>query len=217
MQISYKKLFSLLLLFTANLNNPAIAQFDEVVGAGGSGLSAALDSNTAFLPVGEAFVPSMYWNEQDQAQLVWYIEPGYYLYRDRFAYQNELGEAANASYPQGVNVFDEFFQKDLEVFYTQVTTTLEIPAGTETLYVQFQGCAEAGLCYPPSWVGFDLDLDTKSAGFIGALPQGPQPVTAARPARDSDDDGLPLTLILGSLAGLVVLAGAILYISRKSA
>lgn len=218
MQILLKTQLSLLILFAASSCNLAIAQFDEIISAGENSLSAAFDSDPTFLPVNEAFVPSMRWNDQGQTQLVWYIEPGYYLYRDRFAYQNEVGESASASYPPGVKVFDEFYQKDLEVFYNQLASTLEIPDETTTLYIQFQGCAEAGLCYPPNWIGFDIDLDAKAAGFIGPVANGPLEqnlASAESPVQESSEGGLPITLIIGSLAGLILLLVTSLYISKK--
>lgn len=200
-------------LFIGVSANSAFAQFGN--SSGGDVFSNGLEDNP-FLPVAQAFVPALRWTEDNQVQLEWDIEPGYYLYRDRFSYQDDKGDLLDASYPQGINVFDEFYQKDLEVYYDQLTTPLVVPEDTSLLYVQFQGCAEAGLCYPPTWVGFDIDMNTGAAGYQGELPLGPPlPANASAAAplvsTEDADGGLPITLIIGCLGGLLLLIGATIY------
>lgn len=195
------------LWIAALLATPAVAQFGSQTGL----------SSSPFLPVGQAFIPSLYWDNEGQAQLEWYIEPGYYLYRDRFQYQTDNAEVVEADHPNGVKVFDAFYQKDLEVYYQHLQTELSIPATSQKLYVQFQGCAEAGLCYPPSWIGFEIDTNTHSAGFMGELAMGPPQTTAQEASNPNEaDGGLPVTFIIGGLAGILVLLAAILLITRKS-
>ena len=193
----------------------AMAQFDNL--SGGSGLSGGL-SDSPFLPVTEAFLPNLYL-DQDSARIEWYIEPGYYLYRNRFAYQNQHGEALEASYPEGLSIFDEFYQQDLEVYYNQLSTPLNMVGDEEILYLQFQGCAEAGLCYPPTWVGFDIDRSIGAVGYRGQLPSGPENValgaTSSNSGSNAQADGLP-TFKIGVFAGLLVLLGATIYVYRKA-
>jgi|MEHZ01.5.fsa_nt_MEHZ011385232.1_18 thiol:disulfide interchange protein DsbD len=192
---------------------------------GGNSFSSVLEESP-FLRVGDAFIPTLRWDLDQQAQLDWYIEPDYYLYRARFVYQTNSTSEVTASYPTGITKFDEFFQEDLEVYYSNLLIDLDIPEDTEKLYVQFQGCAEAGLCYPPTWVGFDIDTGTGSAGFMGELPSGPPlplasasgPVAtalAANQGTDASDEGLPITLLIGFFAGLAVLAGIVLFSFKK--
>lgn len=194
-----------------------MAQFNNL--PSGSGLSGSLN-DSPFLPVTEAFVPGLYL-DQNSIRLEWYIEPGYYLYRNRFVYQNQHGEQLEASYPEGIKIFDEFYQQDLEVYYDQLSTPLNMPEDEEVLYVQFQGCAEAGLCYPPTWIGFDIDTNTGAAGYRGELPGGPEVAQPSLSFSNSSSDSnaeaesLP-TFKIGVLLGLLVLAGATLYIYRKS-
>lgn len=203
------------------VSNSAFAQIDSPFG--GNSFSSALEESV-FLRVGDAFIPTLRWDQNQQAQLDWYIEPDYYLYRARFVYQTDSAAEVTASYPTGITKFDEFFQEDLEVYYSNLLIGLDIPEDTEKLYVQFQGCAEAGLCYPPTWVGFDIDTGTGSAGFMGELPSGPPLLSApslvaeplaANQRADTSDDGLPITLLIGLFAGLVVLAGIVIFSLKK--
>src|SRR5690606_32623321 len=63
------------------------------------------------------------------------------------------------------------FEQNLEVYYDQVTVRLPLSAGAAgplTLTVTSQGCADAGLCYPP--MSKDIVLQSTAGGYE---PQGP--------------------------------------------
>jgi thiol:disulfide interchange protein DsbD len=86
--------------------------------------------------------------------LDWQVAPGYYLYRHRVSAKTAtpgfvLGEIAM---PDGKKKTDEFFG-DVEVYYDLLTATVQVtrPDGASSfdLEVSYQGCADAGLCYPP--------------------------------------------------------------------
>lgn len=87
------------------------------------------------------------------------VAPEYYMYRERFELAAPEGVVAAAAYPPGLVKYDPTFEKDMEVYYGQVTVRIELaqpdgapapPAGTPvTLAITSQGCADAGLCYPP--------------------------------------------------------------------
>ncbi len=107
-----------------------------------------------FLHPDVAFVPSVTVGDDDVLHVKWDIADGYYLYRDKFrfavrdAHSLELG---SARFPPGEIRTDEFFGR-VEVFYDEVQATLPVAgtsASTATLDVTYQGCADAGLCYPP--------------------------------------------------------------------
>lgn len=113
-------------------------------------------SRPAFLDVDEAF---QYYTSLDSAEGIsihWTVAPDYYLYRDKFSFSlvaddGETRELA-ASMPPGNRHHDEFFG-DVEVYYHGLTTALTLPADARgrdfQLQIRYQGCAEAGLCYPP--------------------------------------------------------------------
>ncbi len=123
-----------------------------------------------FLPVDEAFVLSAEVDGDGALLARWKIADGYYLYRHGFAFKSadsdgtRLGEA---QIPAGKVKVDEYFG-EVEVYFGQVRARLPVQArsGTAEVGISYQGCAEAGLCYPPQtrWVAFE-----PAAGTVGLL------------------------------------------------
>src|SRR5690606_41260169 len=78
---------------------------------------------------------------------------------ERFGRHAPEGVIADAGYPPGLAKYDPSFERDMEVYSGQVTVRVRLArAGTErlpasgrpvTLAIVSQGCADAGLCYPP--------------------------------------------------------------------
>jgi thiol:disulfide interchange protein DsbD len=108
------------------------------------------------------------------------------MYRERFACAatpdatpSWLGTPV---FPDGIVTYDPTFEKDLEVYYDQVTVRLPLLAGAPqplTLAVTGQGCADAGLCYPP--MTQEIVLTPTEGGYkasgkaVKASVPGPQP------------------------------------------
>lgn len=107
-----------------------------------------------FLEPEKAFVFSAQMATPDTLELRFKVAPGYYMYRERFgitispAGATTLGEAV---YPKGEVKYDPTFEKDMEVFHKDVLIRVPVGSGTQpfTLTLTGQGCADAGLCYPP--------------------------------------------------------------------
>ena len=92
----------------------------------------------------------------EQLQLDWQLAPGYYLYKHRFQFftaDNQLIQSPQTTFhKQGKKQYDDYYQRDLEVFYDSLLITLPIPSvlqDQQVLLVESQACADAGLCYPP--------------------------------------------------------------------
>lgn len=102
-----------------------------------------------FLPAEQAFQFDFVQQDQ-QLVLSWTIADGYYLYRDKIKFGGIAVSFTHPAYPQGIQTEDEFFGVS-EVYYHQLTLRLPLTdIGEEAiLKVQYMGCAEAGLCYPP--------------------------------------------------------------------
>ncbi len=84
----------------------------------------------------------------DELQLTWSIAPGYYLYRDRMAVTASSSRTRlETDLPPGIRKDDPNFGV-MEVYHDAVTMKVK-PAGATALDVTWQGCADAGLCYPP--------------------------------------------------------------------
>ena len=113
------------------------------------------------LPQAEAFPWYVSEAEAGQWQVTWNPAPGHYLYRHGFAFSVQTdadAEAVAFELPPGLARTDQFFGA-IEAYYGQVTATLDLPAGTPTgatLWVEYQGCADWGFCYPPQRQAFSL-------------------------------------------------------------
>ncbi len=113
-----------------------------------------------FLPVDQAFLFDAAANGPDRVQLNWQIAKGYYLYRSRLkvALDDSVTPAPPVQIglpqlPPGDEKEDEYFGKQ-EVYHLGLVATVPIAraAGAALelpLMVTYQGCADAGLCYPP--------------------------------------------------------------------
>ena len=111
-----------------------------------------------FLPVDEAFVLSAEVDGDGALVARWKIAEGYYLYRHRFVFKTREGDGAQvgeAAIPPGKAKVDEYFG-EVEVYYGQARASapLRPGGGPVEVGIGYQGCAEAGLCYPPQtrWV-----------------------------------------------------------------
>lgn len=119
-------------------------------------LQSLLQGQPQFLPVEQAFVLD-YRQQDNELLLSWTIADGYYMYRDKFKFGGVAVSFSHPTYPASISIEDEYFGKT-EVYYHQLQ--LKIPLSDideDALFrVQFMGCAEAGLCYPPTTVEIPL-------------------------------------------------------------
>jgi thiol:disulfide interchange protein DsbD len=144
-----RRLFCLLLLLvvlpaSAGLfdNRPAPAQLGE-----------PLNNSADFLPVREAFKLSLISSSSESVKLRFVAAEGYYLYKHRFSFSSEPADISlgQAVLPAGQAKHDEYFG-DVEVYYEvlDVEVPLDNPDNRPfNLSVNYQGCADKGLCYPP--------------------------------------------------------------------
>ena len=104
-------------------------------------------------PVDDVFVLSAQATAPDRIEVRWQIAEGYYLYRHRTSVKADAAFAsAKLTLPKGKAYRDEFFG-DVETYRQQLVGTLTgapaTGATSTTLTVKYQGCADAGVCYPP--------------------------------------------------------------------
>jgi thioredoxin:protein disulfide reductase len=100
------------------------------------------------------------------------IAPGYYLYRNKlaFALNPEKDGLDPAKLPEGQNHEDKYFGKQ-QIYRDalRLTIPLKTPAsGPLTLVVTHQGCADMGVCYPPSEVSLPLVMANMSHAATSA-------------------------------------------------
>jgi thiol:disulfide interchange protein DsbD len=82
--------------------------------------------------------------------LHWVIAPGYYLYKKSFNLFNHNDDLIpyKPSYDKGQLIYDEYYKKNLEVYYGHTEFSIPLDRFTKKITVESQGCADAGLCYP---------------------------------------------------------------------
>lgn len=89
----------------------------------------------------------------------WEIEPGYYMYRDKFSFSVEPGTLGKVELPAGLVKEDENFGR-VETYRDLIRIQLPVSgaSGRITLRATSQGCADMGVCYPPQKHVATLDL-----------------------------------------------------------
>ncbi|MCV6904238.1 MAG: protein-disulfide reductase DsbD [Achromobacter xylosoxidans] len=116
--------------------------------------NAPARAEAEFLEPEKAFVFSAAMAAPDTVELRFRVAPGYYMYRERFGISiSPLGAATLGEpvYPKGEVKYDPTFEKDMEVYHQDVVIRVPVTPGGQpfTLTLTGQGCADAGLCYPP--------------------------------------------------------------------
>ena len=174
------------------------------IGQAQNSLAAALQQQSEFLPVREAYRLDGALTADGQLRLYWQIAKGYYLYQHMFKVrQADASAPANLSisFPPALDKTDEFFG-DVSVYYDEADLTATLPddATRLTLAITYQGCADAGLCYPPETEHLLVDVVT-SAVTPTTFEREP-PGAASAPT--SPNMTLLLALGLAFLGGLIL-------------
>lgn len=170
-----------------------------------SAQAGILDSLTVsepkFLPVTEAF-PFQIEQQGSQLSVIWDSADEYYLYKKKILLKQGKQRFNDATFSaEGILKHDEAFGEVI-VFYGQVEARFNLkPLATNTSTILgFQGCADAGLCYPPQKIDLDIDWDAVEAD---QQPQTQQPQTSnsnpqtAQPASDSWIEGKSWFSVVG--------------------
>jgi thiol:disulfide interchange protein DsbD len=141
-------------VWDSNVQMPAALPVSAA--ASGSKLDAAFAGATSnadeFLDPEVAFRVSAAPTASNTVEIDWIIAEGYYLYKSRIKVEPAEPGATigNVILPKGELHRDEFFGEQ-EVYRRSLTATFSVPPGAanNSFKVTYQGCADAGLCYPP--------------------------------------------------------------------
>jgi len=112
-------------------------------------LDSLFGSQPQFLPEAQAF--QFNFEQQDNRLIVrWTNASGYYLYKEKFKVASPTTGLSQISLPQGTAHFDDYFGEQ-EVYYDEVELSFAIEdlSKEHEITLAYQGCADAGLCYPP--------------------------------------------------------------------
>ncbi|ELY2908735.1 protein-disulfide reductase DsbD [Cronobacter dublinensis] len=158
-----------------------------------------------FVPADQAFAFD-FQQQQDALTLNWQIKPGYYLYRQQIRVTPANARVASPVLPAGEWHEDEFFGKS-EIYRDRlrVPVTVEQASTGATLTVTYQGCAEAGFCYPPETRSVPLSaVEPPKAADAAAQPRAEQPSLSTGEREAVKDDAPPATLPFSALWALLI-------------
>ena len=123
--------------------------------------------------------------EKNTLSLKFKIAPGYYMYRERFEFvaQTSVLKLGEPIFPKGQIKYDPTFNKEMELYFKDIEILLPLTAPaqaalsaadhTHKIKLTGQGCASAGLCYPPMDFFVTLSTLENSSGYklIAPAPQ----------------------------------------------
>ncbi|HSM68294.1 MAG TPA: protein-disulfide reductase DsbD [Xanthomonadales bacterium] len=164
-------------------------QLPPAAAPGAASLSAAFDAAPGGDPLArdealapdDAFVYEAIGLSAETVLVRFTIQPGYYLYVDKFAFRVTEGEGfgvRSVDLPAGVIKDDPEFGP-VPVYYDQVEIPVRLnrPAGPEqmiTLEADYQGCRDGEICYPPQSSQLSFLMAASGVAIN-------EPVTAAEP------------------------------------
>ncbi len=171
------------------------------------GLSGDLGATDDLLEPEKAFAASLEAISQNAVILRFDIAEDYYLYRDQLDVRIAEGDGIEwgpVNPPEGELHEDEFFG-ETAIYRDQVEILVPVLRDEDdvseiTLAIDYQGCWDGGVCYPPLTqevsVSFDSDLATEVDE--DALPEtGDESLdeieTTAAPTEEDDDAAAPVT------------------------
>jgi thiol:disulfide interchange protein DsbD len=141
-----------------------------------------------FLPPEKAFQAEATWVvKTNDIEVEIFPAKGYYIYQEslhlKMGFQPDKLESVKAALPAGIEKFDETFQKKMQVYKQAFLLSLNKKAEAgKPLYLELelQGCAEAGICYPPMTLKFLLAGPGVKASPIPEILDGAETSNSAK-------------------------------------
>ena len=177
---------------------------DAVLGAS----KAKSGSGDDFLPPDEAFRFAAIPDGPDHVRLIWQIADGYYLYRTRVkaATTSDQAQLGALEMPTGETKSDEYFGKQ-EIYHHELVAGVPVARASAAelalpLQVTYQGCATAGLCYPPITKDITVSMPSGNGGGAAgsAVGAGAGNFSSAAGASAASSAGSGLTSAAGDAA-----------------
>lgn len=179
----FAPVLTLLFLLTLALGGVAEAKLQ---------LFSSSSSRPSFLPADQAFSMDSE-GSADGATLHFHITPGYYLYRDRFHFEPQTpGLSLTPQFSRDGEWKDDPSFGRIQVYHEDVYVVLKA-AGSGKARIVWQGCADAGLCYPPQ----------SSVIGVSGSPASSTPVNTAASAPESNADSGPVLAAVSSAPPIV--------------
>lgn len=175
--------------------------------------SALISQADDFLPVDQAYQLLVEARNDNTADFSFAIADGYYLYRHAFAATLHTGDGSVAELaldiPAGKAKTDEYFG-DVEVYYHNANASVSIPPGDARVSIRYQGCADAGLCYPPKTRYFERVAGQPFAevdGFVSVEAVAPSSAAAlaqAAPPVSGRESSIWLMALFAFIGGAIL-------------
>ena len=154
------------------------------------------DTSDELLPPELAYLPQIVNADRDAISLNWFIEDGYYLYRDKFSFTLEHTgglQIATSTVSEGIETHDEFFG-NVEILRNTADTALQLTsspplsndavAGSDALLtITYQGCADIGVCFPPTTASLPVSFSdaAPTAAVMAAVDSSVSPPPVSPP------------------------------------
>jgi thiol:disulfide interchange protein DsbD len=141
--MKFKSVILFLLTSIITFSSVTYAQLDNT-------LPDLFSDEPDFLPVDEAFIFD-FQQQQNKLVISWQIADGYYLYKKQMKTATNGASVSEPNFPPAKQIEDEYFGIS-DVYYQALEINYEILSAEpdSTISIRYQGCASAGLCYPPT-------------------------------------------------------------------
>ena len=185
--------------------------------------SLGLPEQEEFLKADQAFAFSAEVIDGNTILAHWDIADDYYLYRDKFKFSVEDGAGVtlgNVLYPPISKVIDDEVFGEMPVYYGEAAIKIELNRAVTSpvdmvLRANYQGCADAGFCYPPEsqTMGLSLPKGTKGKGItadstgVDKLAEIDKKPTNDKPTEEvlvSEQDGIANSLENDGVIGIIL-------------
>lgn len=184
-----------------------------------SGLASLLEPGSPddeFLPPDQAFQLNVSSASADTVNVSLVIAEGYYLYKEKFAFESATPGISIQKYqlPEGDIKEDEFLGRT-EVYHVNFSIDLALSGqsadGNFQLIAKYQGCADKGICYPPISKKVNLVLASGASTSASATtvedPEKPATGNVAAGVSDgeiSEEQGVIDMLTKGSIGTIIL-------------
>jgi thiol:disulfide interchange protein DsbD len=210
---------ALLAAFLALLGAVAALAPQAFAADAGIAISRSGGNGDDFLPVEKAFQVTAEATAADRIEVDFRVAKGYYLYRDKLKFQAPGATQAalgKPALPEGETKNDEFFGEQV-VYHNDITVQLPVTRAERAAFslpvkISYQGCADAGLCYPPTTHTIDIQLP-EAGGAAMAQPLDGQIAGDSTGGYVSEQAGLARLITSGNvllMMGAFFLSGLLL-------
>ncbi|HOY23120.1 MAG TPA: protein-disulfide reductase DsbD [Cellvibrio sp.] len=157
----------------------------------------------SFLPVDQAFVFSQNL-EAWQLRLEWKIAPDYYLYQDRIHVKTDAGQVIALSFDRAAELKDDPNFGQVKIFHDHLSANADLGAiKPKSIEISYQGCSQAGLCYPVQKVRMEIDVSGKGQILTGAAATASSQSIAATEQPLESADGIASFLRTAGFWGII--------------